>query len=87
MIERQYTIMNEQGLHARPAGLLVQMASQSKSAVILVKDQKEFNGKSILGLMSIGARKGEQITIKIDGPDEEKTASNIDDLFTNNFGE
>ncbi|WP_257148659.1 HPr family phosphocarrier protein [Bacillus sp. AFS073361] len=87
MIERQYTITNEQGLHARPASLLVQMASQSKSAVILVKDQKEFNAKSILGLMSVGAQKGAQVMIKIDGPDEEETVSKIEELFNSNFGE
>ncbi|MEH7304576.1 HPr family phosphocarrier protein [Neobacillus drentensis] len=87
MIERQYTITNEQGLHARPASLLVQMASQSKSAVMLVKDQKEFNAKSILGLMSVGAQKGAQITIKIDGPDEAETDSKIEALFNSNFGE
>ncbi|WP_066070740.1 HPr family phosphocarrier protein [Neobacillus soli] len=87
MIERHYTITNEQGLHARPASLLVQMASQSKSAVMLVEGKKEFNAKSILGIMSVGAQKGAQITIKIDGPDEAETVSKIEALFNSNFGE
>lgn len=87
MIEKQYTITNEQGLHARPCSLLVQMASQSKSAVVMVKDQKEYNAKSILGIMSVGAQKGEQVTIKIDGPDEVETDAKIEVLFTSNFGE
>lgn len=87
MIEKQYSINNEQGLHARPASLLVQAASQSKSSVILVKEGKEFNAKSILGIMSVGAQKGDQITVKIDGPDEAETDAKIEALFKGNFGE
>lgn len=87
MIEKQYSINNEQGLHARPASLLVQAASQSKSSVILVKEGKEFNAKSILGIMSVGAQKGDQITVKIDGPDEAETDALIEALFKGNFGE
>jgi phosphocarrier protein HPr len=87
MIEKQYTITNEQGLHARPASLLVQAANQSKSTVMVVKEEKEFNAKSILGIMSLGAQKGDQITIKIDGPDEGETDSRIEALFKDNFGE
>lgn len=87
MIEKQYTIGNDQGLHARPASLLVQTASQSKSNVVLLKGDKEYNAKSVLGIMSIGAKKGDVVTIKIDGPDEAETATKIEELFHNNFGE
>lgn len=87
MIEKQYTIKNVQGLHARPASMLVQAAGQSKSIVMLVKEGKEFNAKSILGIMSIGAKKGEHVTIKIDGPDEVEADARIEALFSSNFGE
>ncbi|CAA7600106.1 Phosphotransferase system, HPr histidine phosphorylation site [Acididesulfobacillus acetoxydans] len=87
MLERQYTITNNQGLHARPASLLVQMASQSKSSVTLIKEGKEYNAKSVLGIMSVGAQKGDVISIRIDGPDEAETDTKIQALFKTNFGE
>jgi len=87
MLERQFTINNEQGLHARPASLLVQAASQSKSSVLLIKEGKEYNAKSILGIMSVGAKKGDRITIRTDGPDEIETDTKIEALFKGNFGE
>lgn len=87
MIQKEYTLTNPQGLHARPASLLVQAASQSQSQVILIKDGKEFNAKSILGVLSLGAQKGDIIAIKFDGPDEVETESKIQALFAGNFGE
>ena len=87
MIEKQFTINNEQGLHARPASLLVQAASQGKSSVVLIKEGKEYNAKSILGIMSIGAKKGDHVALRIDGPDEAETAAKIEALFIGNFGE
>lgn len=87
MLEKQYAIANEQGLHARPASLLVQAASQSKSAVTLIKEGKVYNAKSVLGIMSVGAGKGDVISIRVDGPDEAETAAKIDALFQTNFGE
>jgi phosphocarrier protein HPr len=54
---------------------------------MLVKEGKEFNAKSILGIMSIGAKKGEHVTIKIDGPDEVEADARIEALFSSNFGE
>jgi len=87
MIEKRYTINNEQGLHARPASLLVQAASQSKSSVVLIKEGKEFNAKSILGIMSVGAQKGDQIMVRIDGPDEAETDTKLEALFKGKFGE
>lgn len=87
MLEKQYTITNDQGLHARPASLLVQTASQSKSSVTLIKEGKEYNAKSVLGIMSVGAQKGDVISIRIDGPDEAETDAKIEALFKENFGE
>jgi len=87
MIEKQYIINNEQGLHARPASLLVQAASQSKSSVALIKEGKEYNAKSILGIMSVGAKKGDQILFRIDGSDEVETAAKLEALFIRKFGE
>lgn len=87
MIKKEYTLNNPQGLHARPASLLVQAATQSKSDVTLIKNNKEYNAKSILGVLSLGAQKGDTLEIKIEGPDEVETDAKIQDLFAGNFGE
>ena len=54
-----YTITDELGIHARPAGLLVKLAAGFKSNIIISKDGKEANAKRIMALMSLGATKGE----------------------------
>jgi len=56
--DRKAICPNKQGLHARPVSPLVQAATQSESSVVLIKGRKEFGAKSILGIMSVGARKG-----------------------------
>lgn len=87
MIQKEYTLNNPQGLHARPASLLVQVATQSNSQVTLIKNEREYNAKSILGVLSLGAQKGDTLEIRIDGPDEVETENKIQELFTKNFGE
>lgn len=87
MIKKEYTLNNPQGLHARPASLLVQAATQSKSDVTLIKNNKEYNAKSILGVLSLGAQKGDTLEIKIEGADEVETDAKIQALFAGNFGE
>ncbi|KLU60334.1 phosphocarrier protein HPr [Peptococcaceae bacterium CEB3] len=87
MIKREYTLTNPQGLHARPASLLVQAAGQSRSEVTLIKNNKEYNAKSILGVLSLGAQKGDSLVIKIEGPDEAETDEKLQALFAGNFGE
>lgn len=67
-------LTNEEGLHARPATLFTQKASQFKSDMVIFKnddESKPFNPKSIFSVMSMGAGKGTKITICISGADEE----------------
>jgi len=87
MIQKEYTLNNPQGLHARPASLLVQAASEGKSEVTLINKTKEYNAKSILGVLSMGAQKGDVLLIRVDGPDEVKVESKIQALFAENFRE
>ena len=79
MITVEYTIKNEEGLHARPAALISKKASEFKSKIVLIKDGEEYEAKSILMLMTIGAEKGETITIKAEGDDEKQA---VDALIT-----
>lgn len=87
MTERAFTIKNRLGLHARPAALFVQEAARHKSAIVVVKDGLEVNGKSVMGLMLLAAEGGSTLTIKADGPDEEQALEGLGRLFDRKFDE
>lgn len=80
-MERKITIQNETGIHARPAGLIVKEAAKFKSSITIEKDGKEYNAKSIMSLMAMAAAKGEEITIKANGEDEQEALSAIADFI------
>ena len=71
MKEFTYVITDEQGIHARPAGLFVKEAAACECSVKISKGGKEVDAKRILGVMSLGVKKGEEITLRTDGADEE----------------
>ena len=87
MLQKEFTIINKLGLHARAAANLVKIASGFKSDVKICKDDLTVNGKSIMGVLLLAAGQGSSIMIKIDGPDEEKAMQVIDDLINDGFGE
>ncbi|MGH4118536.1 HPr family phosphocarrier protein [Clostridium sp.] len=74
MIQKKAIVKSETGIHARPALLVVKEASKFKSEVLIVKDGNEYNSKSIVSIMSMGAVKDDEITIKATGADEEAAA-------------
>jgi len=76
-IEKEIVVLNSQGLHARPAALFVQMASKYDSTITITKDNESVNGKSIMGILMLGAQQYSKIKILVDGDDAEKA---IDDL-------
>lgn len=67
----------ESGLHARPASELVKVASRYSSDIKLIKDGEEFNAKSIMGLLSISASKGDIFIIKAEGEDAKEAVEGI----------
>ena len=87
MIERQATIVNQEGLHARPAARIVRLASTFESEVELAKDGLEVNGKSIMGVMMLAAECGSSITIRANGPDAEAAVQALTELVESGFGE
>ncbi|MBU1318207.1 MAG: HPr family phosphocarrier protein [candidate division Zixibacteria bacterium] len=87
MIEKEITVINRLGLHARPSAKLVQTASRFKSDVSIIRDDLTVNGKSILGVMMLAAEMGAVLTFRIDGPDEQETLAAIEKVFTDRFGE
>jgi phosphocarrier protein HPr len=87
VIEREATIVNRDGLHARPAARIVRLASSFNSEVELAKDGVGVNGKSIMGVMMLAAECGSSITIRADGPDAAEAVDALAQLVASGFGE
>lgn len=87
MRTEKVTILNETGLHARPASLFVQLGSQFKSEVTLQTDEKKVNAKSILGVLSLGVTQGTEVILSTEGPDEDEAIMRLVQLIRTNFGE
>lgn len=87
MIERQLTIVNRLGLHARAAAKLVNVAAQFRSEISIVRNGEVVDGKSILGLLLLAAEQGATLTLRCDGKDENDAAGAIEALVADCFGE
>ena len=87
MTERTLTIRNRAGMHARPAALLVKTASAFKAQIFIEKDGERINGKSIMGVITLGATYNSQLTVIADGPDEAAALDALERLFENRFEE
>ena len=75
-------INNPQGLHARPAALFVQVTSKYNSQVTISKDGQSVNGKSIMGILTLGAQKNSIVTLEAEGDDAEKVIEELERLLT-----
>lgn len=87
MVEKNITIINNAGLHTRPAATIVKIASKYQSEFYIFKDGMNINGKSIIGVMTLAAAKGSELKLTFDGEDEEEMASEIVDYFNRGFDE
>lgn len=81
MKEMKVKLINEEGLHGRAAANFVRVASKFESEVKLVSEDVSVNGKSIIGIMSLGAFSGEELTIRTEGPDENVALRTLVDLI------
>ncbi|MGB3632564.1 MAG: HPr family phosphocarrier protein [Rubrobacteraceae bacterium] len=82
MKEKEVTVVPEEGLHARPAAEFVKAAKGYSSHIKVIKDGKEANAKSSLNLMSLGAKQGDNLTIRAEGDDEEAAAEALAELIS-----
>ena len=87
MIEEKIKIVNNAGLHTRPAATIVKMASKYEAEFFIIKDGMNINGKSIIGVMTLAAAKGSTLTLQFDGSDEVEAAREILDYFKRGFDE
>lgn len=85
MKEFKYTVTDELGIHARPAGLLVKKAGEFQAKVILATNGKEVDAKRVLGVMGLGAKKGIEVVIKADGADEDAAIKALSDFMKENL--
>ncbi|MFQ5878072.1 MAG: HPr family phosphocarrier protein [Acidobacteriota bacterium] len=87
MIRREVEIVNALGLHARAAARFVQLASEFRSRILVSRDGRTANGKSILGLLTLIGGQGTRLTISADGSDEREALEALVDLVAARFGE
>jgi phosphocarrier protein len=87
MTSRTVTVVNQLGMHARAAAKFVHLAGRFQSRVLVSRQGREMDGKSIMGLLLLAAALGSSITISADGDDEESAVSALIELVTNGFGE
>jgi phosphocarrier protein HPr len=81
MAEKQYKVIAETGIHARPATLLVQTASRFHSEIYLEYKGKKVNLKSIMGVMSLGVGKGAEIKISAEGTDANDALNSLEEAL------
>lgn len=82
MVQKSMEVQLDNGLEARPVAVFVQVASQYESTIYVEVDDKKVNAKSIMGLMTLGLRAGESVTVHADGSDEEDAVDKIEAYLT-----
>jgi phosphocarrier protein HPr len=87
MVSQKVTVTNKSGIHARPAGELVQIASKCSSDIVIRAGEKSINPKSILMLMAAAIRCGTEITVECSGETEKEDLKKIIDAITGGLGE
>jgi len=84
-VEKDFTIVNPEGLHARPAAKFVKLSNRFESEIWVRRDDEEVNGKSIMGLMMLAAEKGAVIHVSASGADGEAALSRLGELIDSGF--
>lgn len=87
MVEFESLVNNKIGMHLRAAGEFVKLANKFSSEILVIKNDKKANGKSILGLASLAVGAGATITIRIEGTDELEAKEALKELIDQNFYE
>ena len=78
----EVVIKNSQGLHARPAAMFVQIASKYNANVALQKGEERVNGKSIMGILTLGIEQNSKVVLEADGDDADEVVAELTQLLT-----
>ncbi|UCF31648.1 MAG: HPr family phosphocarrier protein [bacterium] len=87
MVSAEVTIRNRLGMHARAAAIFVRQTTNYDGEVWLTKGKNRVNGKSIMGILTLAAARGEMVLIEVEGPGEEETLRTLVDIVDGRFGE
>ena len=87
MLSQEVKIINESGLHLRPAGVLTQTCIRYKSEIILHYGERKIVGKSVLNVMAAGVKRGSTVGGECNGPDEEEALKAVVEAISNGLGE
>ena len=82
LIRKELIVKNKQGLHARPAAVFVQIANKFDARITVRHDDEEVNGKSIMGILMLGAEKDSLIVVEVDGLDAEAALVELEKLIS-----
>lgn len=82
LITKKLTVKNKQGLHARPAALFVQIANKFNAHITVKRNKQKVNGKSIMGILMLGAEKESSIIIEADGVDADLAILELEKIVT-----
>jgi phosphocarrier protein HPr len=86
-LEAELLIVNRKGLHARASAKFVQTVERFDAAVTVTRSGETVGGRSIMGLLTLGAAQGTTITVTAEGPDAPDSLAALKDLVANRFGE
>jgi phosphotransferase system HPr (HPr) family protein len=87
MIEKSQVIINKLGLHARAAAKLSHLANMYGANIYLIYNEDKVNAKSLLGILTLAASVGNEVTLQANGDDEKEAIAAISDLFNRKFDE
>lgn len=87
MIEKNVLVQNRAGIHARPSTLIAQVANKFSSEITIIKGEKSYNAKSVIGVMTMAATYNTVLTLRVQGDDEKQAIDALVQLFDNKFEE
>lgn len=87
MLQRKIEILNQYGIHARPAAMIVKIANRFHADLFFEKDGTRVSGKSIMGLMTLEASRGSRVLVVAEGPEAEQMLDEIERLADRKFDE
>lgn len=81
----KYTVQDPLGIHARPAGLIVKLAGGFKSTITIDNGAKKADAKRIMAVMSMGVKQGQEVTVTVEGEDEDAAMAALETFFKENL--
>ncbi len=78
---KKLIVKNKQGLHARPAAMFVQVANKFEANITVSRDEEKVNGKSIMGILMLGAEQGSEIILEAEGKDAEAALAELERII------